>query len=157
MANGVKWALTMGPATFKAFAGSACAGAVLTPGCIAWMPYGHAAILVTKAQSFAPSVCMHVPFLNTTLAKGYNLIELLAAYNRDLVASMPKYPWASEFIEWTNGLMASSGSKDGGQKVTLALTGPPQANTASDKDGTQANLDEDGTEGNQAQDAQPAV
>ena len=62
MAHGVKWVLSMNQANFKAFAANACTGALLTPGAIAWIPYGFAAVLVTKATSFQPSIALQVPF-----------------------------------------------------------------------------------------------
>ena len=130
MANGVKWALSMNQANFKAFAANACTGALLTPGAIAWIPYGFAAVLVTKSTSFQPSIALQVPFLNANLAMGCHLIEFLAAYNRNLATSrMKSWAFAPQFIGWANGLMAVANTACR-QDAILALTGATRAAAA---------------------------
>ena len=72
--------------------------------------------------------------MNANLARGYNLVEFLAAYNRDLATSrMKSWAAASQFIEWTNGLMAVASTAACKKDATLALPGPTNA-AADDND-----------------------
>lgn len=128
--SAVKWLFDQNLNMLTTFASNAFQAATLPTKATAWVPYGHAVILINRSEVLAPSFVLGTPYLSATLGKKCPLIGQMATYNIQNIesaANRKMKPWdtlGAEFKEWATTLIEDDSEVEASislEPATLAL------------------------------------
>jgi hypothetical protein len=123
MAAASAWAASLKLPVLSPWADNHFQAATLTPGCVAWVPYGHCTYLVAGVEK--PAVTVAAPYFSANLIKEYPLLYTLVKYNLEYIKERssrePYKSLGTSMMDWLKGnLTAEQLTKLGGELVTVS-------------------------------------